>query len=181
MSEPRSEPRSEHGHPNVDVVAWTDHDGPARPPAGPPTRGYQGLAAGFAAWFALAIVGCEVVHHSGDTHVPITPLETIGGTAVFLGIPAMVVLLNRRHPAGPWLAAVLGFLAAAVSASQWSLAPLYTVVEAGGFLMLGLAGIVLGTWQLRSRLAPDGAVVNRVAASPATAGSATEREPVAAR
>ena len=29
-----------------DVVAWTDHDGPQRPPTGPPTAWYRGLAIG---------------------------------------------------------------------------------------------------------------------------------------
>ena len=84
-----------------DVVAWTDHDGPQRPPTGPPTAWYRGLAGAFGAWFVLAVIGCEVIHHSGGEHVPISPAETIGAAAVFLGLPAMAVLLaNRRSERG---------------------------------------------------------------------------------
>ncbi len=144
--------------PSAEVVAWTDHDGPSRPPAGPSSRWYVGLAVGFAAWFLLAIVGCEVIHHSGSEHVPLSMAEVLGGTAVFLGLPAMAVLLARRNVAGAWLAAILGSLAAAVSMTQWSLAPRYTAIEAGGFAILAAAGLLLGILQLRSRFAPAGPV-----------------------
>jgi hypothetical protein len=136
-----------------DVVAWTDHDGPGRPAEGPPDAWYRGLATAFGAWFVLAVVGCELIHHSGSEHVPISPLETIGGTAVLLGLPAMVVLLARREVAGAWLAAALGAGACAVSLTQWDLAPVYTAIEAGGFALLGMAGLVLAVAQVRARRA----------------------------
>jgi hypothetical protein len=139
---------------NTDVVAWTEHDGPGRPPAGPPDRWYRGLAAAFAGWFVLAVVGCEVIHHSGGDHVPITPPEAIAGTAVLLGLPAMIVLLAQRSAPGAWFAAALGALAAGVSLTQWSLAPVYTAIEAGGFLVLALAGVALGIAQWWMRRAP---------------------------
>ena len=138
-----------------DVVAWTDHDGPQRPPAGPPNAWYRGLAGAFGAWFVLAVIGCEVVHHSGGDHVAITPAETIGAAAVFLGLPAMAVLLANREASGAWLAALLGGVACAISLTQWSLAPVYTAIEAGGFAVLGLCGLALGLAQRRARALGD--------------------------
>lgn len=134
-----------------DVVAWTDHDGPQRPPTGPPTAWYRGLAGAFGAWFVLAVIGCEVIHHSGGDHVAISPAETIGAAAVFLGLPAMAVLLANREASGAWLAALLGGVACAISLTQWSIMPAYTALEAGGFAVLGLCGLALGVAQLRAR------------------------------
>jgi hypothetical protein len=139
---------------NSDVVAWTDHDGPHRPSSGLPDAWYRGLAGGFGAWFVLAVIGCEVVHHSGGDHVPVSTAETIGAMAVFLGLPAMIVLLSKREVAGAWLAALLGALACAISLTQWSLAPAYTLVEAGGFAALGLLGLGLVVAHRPSRQTP---------------------------
>ena len=134
-----------------EVVAWTDHDGPQRPPTGPPTSWYRGLAGAFGAWFVLAVIGCEVIHHSGGEHVPISPAETIGAAAVFLGLPAMAVLLANREASGAWLAALLGGVACAISLTQWSIVPAYTALEAGGFAVLGVCGLALGIAQLRAK------------------------------
>ena len=174
-----------------EVVAWTEHDGPGRPPAGPSPRWYQGLAIAWAAWFSLAVVGCEVVHHNGTEHIPLSLAETVGGTAVFLGLPALLVLLVRRHPAGPWMAALLGALACSISASQWSIVPWYTAIEAGGFAVLTLTAVGLGLLQLRSRfgamtaqvpdpLGPAAPAATTSAASDAGDQSSNDRGPLAA-
>ena len=160
-----------------DVVAWTEHDGPGRPQPGPSPRWYQGLAAGFAGWFALAVVGCELVHHSGTEHVPLSTAEIVGGVTVFLGLPAMAVLLARRSIVGPLLAVVLGLLATVVSATQWSVAPWYTAVEAGGFAILTVLAAVLAVRQLRSRHAGPVAVPRRLAESPVAAAPAEAPQP----
>jgi hypothetical protein len=153
-----------------DVVAWTDHDGPQRPPTGLPTSWYRGLAGAFGAWFVLAVIGCEVIHHSGGDHVAISPAETIGAAAVFLGLPAMAVLLVNREVSGAWLAALLGGVACAISLTQWSIVPAYTALEAGGFAILGLCGLALGIAQRRSR--PRSSDVADRSTVPATGGLA---------
>jgi hypothetical protein len=163
--------KSDAWSPGSEVVAWTEHDGPGRPPAGPNPRWYQGLAIGWGAWFSLAVVGCEVVHHNGTEHIPLSLAETIGGTAVFLGLPALLVLLLRRHPVGAWMAALLGVLACSISASQWSIVPWYTAIEAGGFAVLTVAAVVLGVLQLRSRF---GAMTAQVPARPAPVAAPTD-------
>ena len=56
--------------------------------------------------------------------------------------------------------AILGFLAAAVSATQWSLVPWYTTLEAGGFAVLGTLGAVLAVRQFLSRRGPARPVID---------------------
>jgi hypothetical protein len=58
-------------------------------------------------------------------------------------------------------------VACAISLTQWSIAPAYTALEAGGFAVLGLCGLALGIAQLRARSRTSD--VADPAASPATA------------
>ena len=134
-----------------DVVAWTDHDGPQRPPTGPPTAWYRGLAGAFGAWFVLAVIGCEVIHHSGGEHVPSHPPRPSGPRRCSSACRPWPCCWRTGKRAGPGWPPLLGGVACAISLTQWSLVPAYTALEAGGFAVLGLCGLALGIAQLRAR------------------------------
>jgi hypothetical protein len=135
---------------NGDVVAWTTHDGPGRPPQGPSPRWAPGLAGAWAGYTVLAVIGCAVMHQGGTSHVAMPLWQNLLAAGVLLGIPLTIYLLARGSEAGAWVSVAVAAACTAVAASQVAIVPWYTVLEASGFAALGGVGLVLGLRLRRS-------------------------------
>jgi hypothetical protein len=157
-----------------DVTAWTTHDGPGRPPAGPSPRWTAGLASAWAGYAVLAIIGCAVIHDGGTAHLDLPVWQDVLGVMVLLALPVTIWGLARGSEAGAWLSVVVGAGAAVVSLSQLPLVPWYTVLEATGFALLGLVGLVLAVRMRTARRwrptgLPDAPAISGAGVAPAAA------------
>jgi|GEM_PF-3901543 hypothetical protein len=128
-----------------EVVAWTDHDGPGRPGRGASHRWFGGLAAGWLAWFSVALVGCAVFHERTAAHLDAPAWMDVLGISTVLLVPFTIGLLARERTSGLWLSAAVGVAACTYSATQVAVLPVWTVIEAAGFLALGVVSLWVAT------------------------------------
>lgn len=123
---------AEHGWRSTEVLAWTEREGPGRPPAGPSRL----LSAAMAGALGVVFAGMMATDALCPEHRAL--VQAIGGFAVVGSVVAMVGLL-RQSPTAPLVAMLTAVAGVAIGFIDAVHDP-----ARGAFIALGFGLVVLG-------------------------------------
>lgn len=164
-----------------EVVAWTGHDGPGRPPRGPSRVLPVALAATLGA-VLVGMIATDTLCPEHRTWVQVLGLLGIAGTAV------AIVGLVQRWAVAPLLTlavaldgVAIGFIDAIHDANRGHLVALAFGLSALLAIALSISSVPLSVWdrRVRRQLAPDAGLAEAGAApapAPAPAAAADRHD-----
>ena len=163
---------------STEVVAWTEHEGPGRPPAGP----RRALSLGLAATLGAVFIGMM----STDTLCPEHRAWVQAlGSAALVGVVLAGIGLLRQWAVAPALTVAsalagvaIGFIDAAHAPTRGHIIAVVFAAVAIGATWLALRQVPLVRWDraVRRELRPEPAVLSEVDPAPAPAATVVDDE-----